>query len=125
MDIIYISELKVEANLGVYEWEKRLPQTVEINLEFAMPGVKAGASDSLSDTIDYAEVTERIRKELAARRFELLEALAEFVANLLLNDFGSPWVKVNIAKIGMMRNAKRVGVTIQRRRRQESSTFKS
>lgn len=116
MDIIYISELKAEANLGVYDWEKRLPQTVEINLEFAMRDARAGASDSLSDTIDYAEVTERIRKELVARRFELLEALAEFIANLLLNDFGSPWAKVNIAKIGMIRNVKRVGVTIERRR---------
>ena len=116
MDIIYISELKADANLGVYDWEKRLPQTVEMNLEFAVPGPRAGETDNLSDTIDYAEVTARIRKELSERRFELLEALAEFVANLLLRDFGSPWCKVNIAKIGMIRNVKRVGVTIERKR---------
>lgn len=116
MDIIYISELKVDANLGVYDWEKRLPQTVEINLEFAVPGPKAGETDNISDTIDYAAVTARIQKELSERRFELLEALAEFIAKLLLHDFGSPWCKVNIAKIGMIRNVKRVGVTIERKR---------
>lgn len=116
MDIIYISELKAEANLGVYEWEKRLPQTVEMNLEFAVPNRKAGASDRIADTIDYAAVTGRIREELAARRFELLEALAEFVAGLLLDDFGSPWCKVDIAKLGMIRDVRRVGVAIERRR---------
>ena len=116
MDIIYISELKAEANLGVCSWEKHLPQMVEINLEFAIPNRKAGETDNIVDTIDYAAVTARIRKELATHRFELLEALAEFVANLLLDDFGTPWTKVNVAKIGMIRHVKRVGVTIERRR---------
>lgn len=116
MDIIYLSELRTEANLGVYDWEKRLPQIVEINLEFAVPGREAGKSDRIADTIDYASVVERIRHDLLASRFELLEALAEHIADLLLNDFGSPWVRVNIAKIGMIRNVKRVGVTIERGR---------
>jgi len=116
MDVIYISELKADANLGVYTWEKSLPQTVEISLELAIPNRQVGASDNLSDTIDYAAVTKRIRKELSERRFELLEALAEFIAQMLLNDFGSPWAKVNVAKIGMIRNAKRVGVIIERRK---------
>ena len=116
MDVIYISELKADVNLGVYTWEKSLPQTVEISLELAIPDRKVGASDNLSDTIDYAAVAQRIRKELAERRFELLEALAEFIAQMLLNDFGAPWAKVNVAKIGMIRNAKRVGVIIERRK---------
>ncbi len=115
MDIIYISELKAQANLGVYEWEKHLPQTVEINLEFAIPDHKAGETDRIVDTIDYAAVTARIRQELAERRFELLEALAEFIAGLLIDHFGSPWCKVDIAKLGMIRDVKRVGVTIERR----------
>jgi dihydroneopterin aldolase len=116
MDIIYISELKADANLGVYTWEKRLPQTVEINLEFAIPSPKAGETDNIHDTIDYAAVSSRIRKELSTRQFELLEALAEFIANLLIHDFGAPWAKVNIAKIGIIRHVKRVGVIIERRR---------
>ena len=116
MDIIYLSELRAEANLGVYDWEKRLPQIVEINLEFAVPGREAGKSDRIADTIDYASVVERIRHDLLASRFELLEALAEHIADVLLSDFGSPWVRVNIAKIGMIRNVKLVGVTIERGR---------
>jgi dihydroneopterin aldolase len=116
MDILYLHELRAEANVGVYEWETRLPQTVEINLDFALPNSSAGQSDRIADTIDYAVVAERIRHDLLAHRFELLEALAEHIANLLLNDFGSPWAKVNIAKIGMIRGVRRVGVTIERSR---------
>ncbi|MES2353526.1 MAG: dihydroneopterin aldolase [Pseudomonadota bacterium] len=116
MDIIYINELKVPANLGVYSWEKRLPQTIEINLEFAVADQKAGATDSLADTIDYASVTERIQVVLATHRFELLEALAECIANLLLHEFGASWTKINVAKLGVLRNVKRVGIIIERRR---------
>jgi 7,8-dihydroneopterin aldolase/epimerase/oxygenase len=116
MDILYISELKAEANLGVYAWEKRMPQTVELNIEFAIPNSKASETDNIADTIDYAVVVDRIRSELSANRFELLEAMAEFIANLLLHEFGSPWAKVNIAKIGMIRQVKKIGITIERRR---------
>ena len=117
MDIIYISELKADANLGVCSWEKHLSQIIEISLEIAMPDKGAEKTDNIADTIDYAAVSERIRKELKERRFELLETLAEFISDLLLNDFGAPWVKVNIAKVGMIRDAKKVGVVIERPRK--------
>jgi dihydroneopterin aldolase len=101
MDIIYISELKTEANIGLDAWEKPFSQVIEINLEIEIPSRKPGETDNISDTINYATVTDRIRKELAIRRFGLLEALAEFVANLLLHDFGATWTKVDVAKTGM------------------------
>ena len=76
----------------------------------------AGASDDIGDTIDYAQVVERLRDELAQRHFKLLEGLAEYVAGLILDDFGALWVRVSLAKVGVMRDVRRVGVIIERSR---------
>ena len=116
MDIIFLHELKVETIVGVYEWERELAQTVELNLEIGIPGPRAGASDRIGDTIDYSRVAERIRADLARQRFKLLEALAEHIAAIILNDFDSPYVKVTLAKLGMLRGVRRVGVVIERRK---------
>ncbi len=115
MDFIFIEELRLQAWVGIYEREKAAPQTVELNLTFGVPDA-AAEHDDIADTIDYAAVTERIRAELGHRRFNLIESLGEFVVNLLFDEFGAPWVKIRIAKIGVMKGARRVGVYIQRGR---------
>jgi dihydroneopterin aldolase len=114
MDTISIQELRVETLVGFYEWERQLPQTIEIALEFGIPGNAAGRSDRIRDTIDYGAVVERIRFTLAETRFMLLERVCEHIADLLLTEFKSPWVRVTAAKIGLMRGVKRLGVTIER-----------
>ncbi|WP_313951292.1 dihydroneopterin aldolase [Accumulibacter sp.] len=114
MDIIFIDQLRATALIGIYPREKAMPQTVEISLQIGTSTASAGASDDIRHTIDYAVVTERLRAELAARQFNLLERLAEYVATLLLEDFGATWVRVSIAKLGMMRGVQRVGVIIER-----------
>jgi dihydroneopterin aldolase len=115
MDFIFIDELRVEAQVGVYPRELASSQTLEINLTFGVPDA-AAAHDALADTIDYAEVIARIRAELAARRFNLLETLGEHIVALLFDEFGAPWVKLSIAKVGVMPGVKRVGVFIERGR---------
>ena len=115
MDFIFIEELRVEAHVGIYPREQAAPQTIEINLTFGVPD-EAAQDDDIAKTIDYAVVIERIRKELSERHFNLLETLGEFVINLMLNDFKAPWVKITIAKIGVMKGVKRVGVQIERAR---------
>src|SRR5690606_15310256 len=115
MDFIFIEELRVQAWVGVYEREKAAPQTVELNLTFGVPDA-AAAHDDLADTIDYSKVVERICKELGERHFNLIETLGEFVVSLLFEEFGAPWVKIRIAKIGVMKDVRRVGVFIQRGR---------
>ncbi|HJV26337.1 MAG TPA: dihydroneopterin aldolase [Aromatoleum sp.] len=113
MDFIFIEELRVQACVGIYPREKAAPQTVELNLTFGVPD-SAAEHDDIADTINYADVIERIRKELAEQHFNLIETLGEFVVKLLLDDFGAPWVKIRIAKIGVMKGVRRVGVFIQR-----------
>jgi dihydroneopterin aldolase len=114
MDIIFIDDLRISTLIGIYPREKSVPQTVEMSLQIGTSTANAGASDNIGDTIDYAVVVERLRAELAAQHFNLLEKLAEYVAKLLLEDFGATWVRVSIAKLGMMRGVKRVGVIIER-----------
>lgn len=114
MDIIFIESLRVETQIGIYPREKASRQIVDIDLQIGTSTASAGASDNIRDTIDYAVVVDRLRADLAANHFNLLEALAEHVATLLLEAFGAQWVKVRIAKLGMMRGVSRVGITIER-----------
>ncbi|ATE59062.1 dihydroneopterin aldolase [Thauera sinica] len=120
MDFIFIEELRVQAWIGIYAREKAAPQTVELNLTFGVPDA-AAIRDDIADTIDYAEVIDRIRLELAQRHFNLIETLGEFVVDLLLNDFRAPWVKVRLAKIGVTKGVRRVGVFIERGRDADSA----
>lgn len=115
MDFIFIEELRVAAWIGIYAREKAAPQTVELNLTFGVPDA-AAERDDIADTIDYAVVIDRIRAELKQRHFNLIETLGEFVVSLLLDDFGASWVKIRIAKIGVMKGVRRVGVYIERGR---------
>ena len=114
MDIIFIDDLRLSTLIGIYPREKAMPQTVEMSLQIGTSTASAGTSDDLGDTIDYAAVVERLRRELAAQHFNLLEKLAEYVAQLLLEDFHATWVRVSIAKLGMMPGVRRVGVVIER-----------
>jgi len=113
MDFIFIEEMRVEAHVGIYERERTAAQTLELSLTFGVPD-EAARDDDITLTIDYAVVIERIRAELAARHFNLLETLGEYLVSLLLDEFRAPWVKLSIAKIGVARDVKRVGVQIER-----------
>ena len=121
MDIIFIRELRAEAWIGIYEWEKLSPQTLDFNLEIGLDTHVAGESDNIRDTVDYGKVVERIRSDLKDQHFKLLEALAEHVTQVVLHDFKAQWVKISVAKINHMRGVKMVGVTIARRRDEAAS----
>ncbi len=114
MDIIFIDDFRVSTLIGIYPREQNIPQTVEISLQIGTSTVGAGASDDIHDTIDYASVVERLRNDLVAQHFHLLEKLAEHIANLLLTDFGARWVRVSVAKLGVIRGVRRAGVIIER-----------
>ena len=116
MDTIFIREFRVDAWVGIYEWEKLRPQTLELEVEIGIPGPAAGKSDDIRDTVHYGEVVERFAAELAERRFGLLEALAEHLARIVTEEFRAPWVRLSVAKLGHIRNVRKVGVTLERSR---------
>ena len=117
MDLIFIREFRVDAWVGIYDWEKLKPQTIELDLEIGVPGPQAGRTDDIAHTVHYGHVVERVRAELAEKRFGLLEALAEHVADLVTGEFGAPWVRISVAKLGHVRGVRKVGVTIERQRK--------
>ena len=116
MDIIFIRELRLEAWIGLYRHEKIAPQTIQLDLEIALPGDAAFASGKVGDTIDYGLVVEEIKRIFEHERFGLVEVLADRIARMVLDKFGSPHVRLSVTKLGVLREAKRVGVTIERRR---------
>ena len=114
VDTIFISELRLEALVGVYDWESQVPQKVQFDLEFALPGGKAAQSGRLADTIDYAAVVGRLEQSLAGSHFGLLERLAEHVADILMREFKAPWARISVAKLAPLKGVRRLGVTIER-----------
>jgi 7,8-dihydroneopterin aldolase/epimerase/oxygenase len=116
MDAIVFRDLRIEAVIGIHRRERHVLQTVSIDLEIGVPGAAVFASDRVADTIDYEQVALRIRELAAQGQFRLVETFADRIAALLIEDFGAPWVKVSLAKLGILANARFVGVTIERRR---------
>jgi 7,8-dihydroneopterin aldolase/epimerase/oxygenase len=115
LDTIFIREFRVDAWVGIYDWEKLRPQTLEIEVEIGIAG-DAGRSDNIHDTVHYGLVVERFTAELTERHFGLLEALAEHLAGIVTSEFKAPWVRLSVAKLGHIRNVRKVGVTIERTR---------
>jgi dihydroneopterin aldolase len=116
MDTIFIREFRVDAWVGIYEWEKQRPQTLEMEIEIGIPGNQAGRTDNIHDTVHYGEVVQRITAELAQHKFKLLEGLAEHVCSIITGDFKAPWVRLSVAKLGHIPRVRKVGVTVERRR---------
>lgn len=114
MDIIFLREIRADTVIGVYDWERVAPQTLEIDLEIGIPSEVPCHSDNIGDTIHYGVVVEQLRKALSEQHFLLLEALAEFIATLIRDTFGAPWVKVSVTKPGILPNVRQVGVLIER-----------
>jgi dihydroneopterin aldolase len=115
MDIIFLQELKVKTLIGIYPWELKVAQTIQLDLEVALPSSKACYTDHFEDALDYALIVQRIHEMLAQKHFALLEALAEHIAQIILTEFKSPWVRISVAKLSAIRGVKKVGICIERR----------
>jgi dihydroneopterin aldolase len=116
MDTIFLSDLRVETLIGIFEWERQIRQTVSIDLEMATDIRKAAASDSIEDTLDYKAVAKRIIAFVETSEFYLVETLAERIAGIVTEEFGVPWVRLTLSKPGAIRGARDVGIRIERRR---------
>ena len=114
MDTIFISDLRLDILIGVYDWERKVPQTVQLDLEIGIPDAGQPRSDRIRETIDYAKVIQRIQASLTQDRFLLVERLAEHLAQLVMTEFKVPWVKVSVSKLAVEKDVKRVGITIER-----------
>ncbi|MBS0397928.1 MAG: dihydroneopterin aldolase [Proteobacteria bacterium] len=114
MDRIFLRELKAEAIIGIFDWERQVRQTVLIDLEMAVDVRRAAATDSIEDTLNYKRVAKRVKEFIDQSAFHLVETLAEQIARVVIDEFHVPWVKVTLNKPGAIRGSKSVGIIIER-----------
>ena len=117
MDTVFIKGLKAASVIGCYDWERDIRQTLVIDLELKADFARAAETDALADALDYAAISQRVIAACDAARFQLLEALAEHLAALLLTEFAITGLRITITKPGAVPEAEGVGVVIERVRK--------
>lgn len=114
MDIIYIHDLRIETLIGVFDWERKMKQTIIFDIDMATDIRAAATSDNLEHTLNYAAVAERLFDYVGNSEFELVETLAEKVAELILNEFPVPWLRLKLNKKGAVPGVRDIGIIIER-----------
>ena len=115
-DTIFLRGLAVECIIGFIDWERRVKQTISIDLELPVDCRNAAIRDEVEDTLDYKKVAKRVIAFVEASEFKLVETLAHRLAVLILEEFGVQWIRVSVNKPGAIRGSKDVGVSIERTR---------
>jgi 7,8-dihydroneopterin aldolase/epimerase/oxygenase len=121
-DRIFLRGLTAECVIGFIDWERRVKQTVVVDLELPVDCRQAAVSDEVTDTIDYKKVSKRVLAFIEASEFKLVETLAQRLAMLILEEFAIEWIRLSINKPGAIRNSRDVGVSIERSRADLAAT---
>lgn len=114
MDIIFLNDLKIETIIGIYDWERDTRQTISLDLEMAADIRKAAQTDDIDNTLNYKAVAKRLIAFVEASEFLLVERLAEECAQIILNEFNVPWVRLKLNKGEAVTGASGVGIIIER-----------
>lgn len=114
MDIVFIEDLRVDTVIGIYDWERRVRQTLSFDIDMAFDNTAPAESDDIEHALNYKAVSQRIVSYVEASSFGLVETLAERCAAIIREEFGVPWVRLKLSKPGAVRGARAVGVQIER-----------
>ncbi|MCG5517054.1 MULTISPECIES: dihydroneopterin aldolase [unclassified Ectothiorhodospira] len=114
MDIVYIRDLKVKTTVGIFDWERSIRQEVRIDLEMGADIRPAADSDCIDHTLNYKAVAKRVIALVESNERELVEAMAEDIARMVMAEFPVPWLRLTLGKPGAVRGAREVGVSIER-----------
>ena len=114
MDKIVLTDFRVDAVIGIWDWEKRNPQNISIDLEMQTDTKKTSQSDSIEDALDYKAVSKRAKQFIQDSQFNLIETLAENLAQIILKEFDVQWLRLSISKPYAIRDSKNIGVCIER-----------
>ncbi|MBB1473083.1 MULTISPECIES: dihydroneopterin aldolase [unclassified Luteimonas] len=116
MDKVFIEGLEIEALIGIYDWERRIRQTLVFDLEMGFDNRVPAASDDIADTLNYKAVSVRLVEYVSQSGFGLVETLAERCAAIVIEEFKVDWLRLKLSKPGAVRGARAVGVCIERTR---------
>jgi dihydroneopterin aldolase len=100
--------------IGIYDWERRMRQTVILDLEMSADVAAAAQTEDIADALNYKAVAKRLIQFVGDSRFQLVETLAERCAEIIRQEFGVRWVRLTLNKKGAVRGASDVGVVIER-----------
>src|SRR5690242_9148974 len=114
VDKLFLRELKIETIIGFHEWERRIKQTVSIDLEIGADSRASAAVDTEAGALNYEAIARQLVEHVGAAQYRLVETLAEAVARIVIREFSAPWVKVAVAKPGAIPGARDVGIVIER-----------
>ncbi len=115
-DVVLIEGLEIRTVIGIYDWEREIRQTVRLDIEMDWDISKAGKTDDIADTLDYKAVSKRLIDYVENASFGLIEALAEHCAQIILQEFSVPRVRLKMSKPGAVRGSENVAVRIERER---------
>ena len=116
MDKVFIEGLEIDALIGIYDWERRIRQTLVFDLEMGFDNRRPAATDNIEHTLNYKAVSNRLQEYVQASGFGLVETLAERCAEIVLQEFDVQWLRLKLSKPGAVRGARAVGVIIERER---------
>ena len=114
MDTVFINDLRIETIIGIYDWERKVKQTISLDLEMGTDIRKSAETDAIEDTLNYKAVAKRLIAFVGDSEYQLVETLAEKIAEIVLAEFEVPWLKLTVHKPGAVRGSRDVGVIIER-----------
>lgn len=114
MDKVFINQLQIDTVIGIYDWEKEMQQRLFLDLEMEWDISQAAATDNYHHALCYETVSRRLIELVTAKPIELIETVAEMVANCLLSEFKVSKVTVRVNKPDAVKQAANVGIEITR-----------
>lgn len=120
MDIVFIRDLRIDTIIGIYDWEREVRQTISIDLEMAADIKPAAATDDIQFALNYKAVSKRLIQFISESEFLLVETMAEEIARIVREEFSVPWLRLRLCKPGALRQARDVGIMIERGERPAS-----
>ena len=106
MDRVFINDLRIEAIIGIYDWERKVRQTISLDLEMGTDIRRSAETDAIEDTLNYKAVAKRLIAFVGDSEYQLVETLAEKIAEIVLHEFDVPWLKLTVHKPGAVRGSR-------------------
>lgn len=113
-DTVFIEGLEARAVIGIQDWERKKKQTIRFDLEMACDASQAAVDEDIEKTIDYRAISKAILAHVEKHEYFLVETLAHRLAELILQDFDVPWIRLRVSKPGAVRFSENTGIEVVR-----------